>query len=169
MPNLLKPVPLFLLFSIMVALGNSSGPAAVLKSKTASENPILQTRGPQDLSNKYQGRVYFGDMTGDKYVMRGISILEIKNGGKDFTLTQIQLVQGKKVVKELSGRINTEVIGNNIRAGLIQFAGDNQQISIRWEIGPRGSLKIVRQIGFPRVFRFCTEDIVKKGHCAADL
>lgn len=119
---------------------------------------------PQDLSGTYVGRVYFGDKTGDQYIMKGPATLQILGGGKEFILTHQAT---KKIVK---GTIFTATAKNrpDLRAGEIKAENDDS-INIRWEIDrPHRSLKIVRATDTQRVFRFCTNNVTV-AKCKIDL
>jgi hypothetical protein len=136
--------------------------------RPASARTRNTARAPQkkeevDISDTYKGRIYYSDITGDRYVMKGPVTLEIKK--RAVTLTPAG--GGKK----LTGSIKTEQLPDrgNFPVGEILFENDTP-IEIRWyRSGKR--LKIVRatnEANKTRVFRFCS-DLVKRSECKDKL
>ena len=114
-----------------------------------------QTRVPQDLSGSYKGRIYFGDKTGDQYIMSGPVTLKIN--GLEFLLTD------HATGKQVKGRIKTAVIPERANLGVGEIEAENDSpIEIRWyRDEARGLFKIVRASGANRVFRFCSEKLTR--------
>jgi hypothetical protein len=157
MPKLSRLAHLLPLLPLLFIFSASAVPFSTHYSK---DTPWVA----QDLSGTYVGRVYFGDKTGDQYIMKGPATLQILGGGKEFILTHQAT---KKIVK---GTIFTAVAKNrpDLRAGEIKAQNDDT-INIRWEIDrPRRSLKIVRATDTQRVFRFCTNNVTIP-KCKIDL
>lgn len=104
-----------------------------------------------DLSSTYKGRVYYGDQSGDRYIMKGKATLEIK--GHEVTLTARDGQSLKGSIK--AARIPSK---DNFPIGEIQFQSDSP-IEIRWyKVG--NTLKLVRaknEKNATRVFRFCSD------------
>lgn len=113
----------------------------------------VQKREAVDISGTYKGRIYYGDPSGDRYIMKGKATLDIR--GSEVTLTGSD---GRSV----TGSIKTEQLSekDNFPVGEIHFVNDNP-IEIRWyKVGDK--LKLVRAknaMNSTRVFRFCSDSV----------
>lgn len=122
-------------------------------SRTHAGKGLLE---PVDLSGDYEGRVYFGDESGNQYLMQGAAKLKIDDGGKRFTLTD-------EAGNQLRGQISTSVIPDegNRSVGSIQLEGE-KLFEIKWYRDKEHDiLKLVRTRAANRVFRFCSTTLTR--------
>jgi hypothetical protein len=137
-------------------VGSPTRPASARTRGTAH---APQKKEEVDISDTYKGRIYYSDITGDRYVMKGPVTVEIKK--RDVTLTP---AGGGKPLK---GKIKTEQLPDqgNFPVGEIHFENDTP-IEIRWYRSGKW-LRIVRatnEANKTRVFRFCS-NLVKSADC----
>jgi hypothetical protein len=121
----------------------------------AQQRPV-----PQDISGKYDGRIFYSVASGDRYMMKGFVTLEIR--GENATLTP-KGPDGRPQpgVQPLKGKVKAEVIQpSGLHAGTVKFEGDDT-IEIRWRKSGAW-LKLLRaktEANQKRVFRFCSNSV----------
>jgi hypothetical protein len=141
-----------------------SKPGRAPGAATAPQKPV-----PRDISGKYEGRIFYSDASGDRYLMKGFVTLDIS--GENVTLT-LKGADGRPQasVRPLKGKVKAEVIQpSNLHAGTVKFEGDDA-IEIRWRKSGAW-LKLLRaktEANQKRVFRFCS-DPVTLAQCKQEL